>query len=61
MRQFNVLFRWGWTFLVVVTLGLAGCDGDDGAAGAAGATGPQGPIGPTGRSGTGSGLRYCGR
>ena len=39
MRQFNVLFRWGWTFLVVVTLALAGCDGDDGAVGAQGPTG----------------------
>ncbi|MDH3490391.1 MAG: hypothetical protein OEM20_00135 [Gammaproteobacteria bacterium] len=45
MRQFNVLFRWGWTFLVVVTLGLAGCDGDDGAAGAAGAAGQPGADG----------------
>ncbi len=51
MRQFNVLFRWGWTLLVVVALGLAGCDGDDGAAGAAGATGGTGPTGPTGPAG----------
>jgi OmcA/MtrC family decaheme c-type cytochrome len=48
MRQFNVLFRWGWTFLVVVTLGLAGCDGDDGAAGAAGAAGQPGDDGDPG-------------
>ena len=53
MRQFNVLFRWGWTFLVAVTLaiGLAGCDGDDGAAGAAGAAGPIGGTGPAGPAG----------
>ena len=48
MRQFNVLFRWGWTFLVVVTLGLAACDGDDGAAGAAGAAGLPGDDGDPG-------------
>lgn len=48
MRQFNVLSRWGWTFLVVVTLGLAGCDGDDGAAGAAGAAGLPGADGDDG-------------
>ena len=45
MRQFNVLSRWGWTFLLIVTLGLAGCDGDDGAAGAAGAAGLPGGDG----------------
>ncbi|MGB5469303.1 MAG: hypothetical protein WBM64_02695, partial [Woeseiaceae bacterium] len=45
MRQFNVLSRWGWTFLLFVTLGLAGCDGDDGAAGAAGAAGLPGGDG----------------
>jgi OmcA/MtrC family decaheme c-type cytochrome len=48
MRQFNVLFRWGWTFLVVVTLSLAGCDGDNGAAGAAGAAGTAGLPGDDG-------------
>ena len=45
MRQFNVLFRWGWTFLVVVTLALAGCDGDNGAAGVAGQPGGDGDDG----------------
>ncbi len=54
MRQFNVLFRWGWTFLLVVTLGLAGCDGDDGAAGVAGAPGGPGPAGPAGPPGPGA-------
>ena len=66
MRQFNVLFRWGWTFLVVVTLGLAGCDGDDGAAGAAGAagatggTGAAGPPGPPGPGASVTPLESCG-
>ena len=66
MRQFNVLFRWGWTFLVFVTLGLAGCDGDDGAAGAAGAagaTGGTGAVGPAGPPGPGASvtpLESCG-
>ena len=52
MRQFNVLFRWGWTFLVVVTLALAGCDGDDGAAGRDGADGRDGIDGLPGADGT---------
>ena len=52
MRQFNVLFKWGWTFLVVVTLALAGCDGDDGAAGARGADGADGTDGTDGADGT---------
>ena len=54
MRQFNVLFRWGWTFLVAIflTFGLAGCEGDDGSNGPAGATGPAGPAGPSGADGS---------
>ncbi|MCP4301846.1 MAG: hypothetical protein GY783_14770, partial [Gammaproteobacteria bacterium] len=52
MGQFNILFRWSWTFLVAVTLtlGLAGCEGDDGAAGAAGAAGAPGTPGDAGQA-----------
>ena len=29
MNGFNCFIKWSWTFLVVVSLGLAGCDGDE--------------------------------
>jgi len=47
MNRFNILMRFGWTFVVALTLslGLAGCDGDDGSAGAAGAAGTSGTDG----------------
>ncbi|MBT8089720.1 MAG: hypothetical protein KJO01_05880 [Gammaproteobacteria bacterium] len=69
MRQFSVVFRWGWAFLVFVTLGLAGCDGDDGAAGVAGTPGTPGtpglpgdpgPAGPPGPGASMTPLESCG-
>ncbi len=48
MTRFSCFIRWSWTFLVVVTLGLAGCEGDDGAPGATGAAGSDGNDGADG-------------
>ena len=54
MMSFNQIMRWGWAFLVAVTLslGLAGCEGDDGAPGADGMDGTDGATGPAGADGT---------
>jgi OmcA/MtrC family decaheme c-type cytochrome len=50
MNQFQKLYRWAWSILVVSALAFAmgGCSGDDGAQGPQGIQGEQGPQGDPG-------------